>query len=61
MARATFGWSKTKLKLRSGQNSREGHEVAWEFESPGGGYSGRMLIDGEIYSTAEATKQLLKR
>jgi hypothetical protein len=36
--------------------AREGHEVAWEFEKPGGGYTGRILIDGQIYSASEATK-----
>jgi hypothetical protein len=40
--------------------AREGHEVAWEFEKPGGGYTGRILIDGEIYSTSEATKKFLQ-
>jgi hypothetical protein len=24
------------------------HDVAWEFDAPGGEYTGRMLIDGEI-------------
>ena len=28
--------------------ARKGHAIAWEFEKPGGGYTGRMLIDGEI-------------
>ena len=28
--------------------ARERHEIAWEFVKQGGGYSGRMLIDGEI-------------
>jgi hypothetical protein len=37
--------------------AREGHQVAWEFEGSGGAYSGRILIDGEIYTTAEATKK----
>jgi hypothetical protein len=41
--------------------ARQGHDVAWEFESPGGGYSGRLLIDGEIYTTAEATKKFLQK
>ena len=41
--------------------AREGHEVAWEFESSGGAYSGRMLIDGEIYTPSEATKKFLRR
>ena len=37
--------------------ARKGHEVAWEFEKPGGGYTGRILIDGEIHSVSEATKK----
>jgi hypothetical protein len=28
--------------------ARNGHDIAWEFEKPGGGYTARMLIDGEI-------------
>ena len=40
--------------------AREGHEIAWEFDSPGGSYTGRMLIDGEIYTPSEATKKFLK-
>jgi hypothetical protein len=39
--------------------AREGHEVAWEFYGPGGAYTGRMLIDGEIYTPPEATKKFL--
>ena len=27
---------------------------------PVGGYTGRLLIDGEIYTSAEATKKFLK-
>jgi len=35
--------------------AREGHEVAWEFENrEGGGYTGRILIDGEIMTAKEA-------
>ena len=41
--------------------AREGHEVAWEFEREGGGYTGRMLVDGDIYTPAEATKKFLQR
>jgi hypothetical protein len=41
--------------------AREGHEIAWEFDSPGGSYTGRMLIDGEVYAPNEATKKFLKR
>ena len=41
------------------QLARDGHDVAWEFESPGGTYTGRLLIDGRIYTTSEATKQFL--
>ena len=32
-----------------------------EFASAGGGYTGRMLIDGEIYTPAEATKKFFPR
>jgi hypothetical protein len=39
--------------------ARQGHAMAWEFASPGGSYTGRLLIDGEIYTTAEATKKFL--
>jgi hypothetical protein len=31
-----------------------------KFESPGGNYTGRMLIDGEIYTPSEATKKFVK-
>jgi hypothetical protein len=41
--------------------AREGHEIAWEFDSPGGSYTGRILIDGEVYTPSEATKRFLKR
>jgi hypothetical protein len=40
--------------------ARDGHEVAWELQKPGGGYTGRILIDGQIYSTSEATKKFLQ-
>jgi hypothetical protein len=40
--------------------AREGHAIAWEFDSPGGSYTGRLLIDGVIYSSPEATKKFLK-
>jgi hypothetical protein len=40
--------------------ARKGHDIAWEFGKPGGGYTGRMLIDGEIYTPREATKTFLK-
>ena len=36
--------------------AREGHQVAWEFESPAGAYTGRVLIDGVVYTTREAKK-----
>jgi hypothetical protein len=41
--------------------AQQGHEIAWEFESPGGAYTGRMLIDGEIYTPADATRKFLKK
>jgi hypothetical protein len=40
--------------------ARKGHEIAWEFEGRGGSYTGRMLIDGEIYTPSEATKKFLR-
>jgi hypothetical protein len=40
--------------------SRKGHDVAWEFAGHGGRYTGRILIDGEIYTPSEATKKFLK-
>ena len=30
------------------EDARQGHDIAWEFVSPGGSYSGRLSIDGEI-------------
>jgi hypothetical protein len=48
-------------KIRNGQRlARQGHEIAWEFDSPGGAYTGHLLIDGRVYTTAEATKKFLK-
>ncbi len=44
---------------RWGKLAKAGHRVAWEFDSPGGKYTGRLLIDGEIYSTSNATKKFL--
>jgi hypothetical protein len=41
--------------------AREGHAIAWEFDSPGGSYTGRLLVDGEVYSSSQATKKFLKR
>ena len=41
--------------------ARQGHNVAWEFAGPGGAYTGRMLIDGEIYTPSEATKKFLQK
>jgi hypothetical protein len=39
--------------------ARKGHEVAWEFAGRRGSYTGRVLIDGEIYTPSEATKKFL--
>jgi hypothetical protein len=38
---------------------RNGHEMAWEFAKPGGSHTGRLLIDGTIYTSAEATKRFM--
>ena len=40
--------------------ARKGHDIAWEFARPGGDYTGRMLVDGEIYTPSEATKKFLQ-
>ncbi|MGH9632212.1 MAG: hypothetical protein ACRD7E_28235 [Bryobacteraceae bacterium] len=40
--------------------ARKGHEAAWEFYGTGGSYTGRMLIDGEIYTPSEATRKFLR-
>jgi hypothetical protein len=40
--------------------ARKGHDIAWESDGPGGSYTGRLLIDGEIYTPAEATKKFLQ-
>ena len=39
--------------------ARDGQAIAWEFAKEGG-YSGRMLVDGEITTPGEATKKFLK-
>jgi hypothetical protein len=44
-------------QTRWGKLACKGHEVAWEFAGRGGSYTGRMLIDGEIYTPSEATKK----
>src|SRR5690349_19466372 len=54
-----YGSSRIGPKHRA-KLARRGHDIAWEFEKPGGGYTGRMLIDGEIYTPREATKTFLK-
>jgi hypothetical protein len=41
--------------------AKKGHDIAWEFEGRGGAYTGRMLIDGEIYTPGEATRKYLKK
>lgn len=38
----------------------DGHAVAWEFGT-NRRYTGRLLIDGEIYTPAEATKKFLQK
>jgi hypothetical protein len=40
--------------------ARKGHAIAWEFDSPGGSYTGRLLIDGEVYRSSEAARKFLK-
>ena len=38
--------------------ARKGHDVAWEFGA-NRSHTGRMLVDGEILTPAEATKKFL--
>jgi hypothetical protein len=54
-------WLEQNIAKRSkwAKFAHEGHDVAWEF-APGGGYSGRMLIDGEIYTPSEVVNKFLK-
>lgn len=40
--------------------AREGHTLAWEFDGPGGAYTGRMLFDGEITTPSEVRKPIGK-
>jgi hypothetical protein len=40
--------------------AREGHQIAWEFDSPSAAYTGRLLIDGEIYTAGEAAKKFFR-
>jgi len=41
--------------------ARDGHDIAWEFEHGCRSYTGRILIDGEIYTPSEATKKFLSQ
>jgi hypothetical protein len=40
--------------------AREGHDVACEFAARAGSYTGRMLVDGELYTPSEATEKFLQ-
>jgi hypothetical protein len=42
-----------------GSFAHSGHAVAWECNSLGGKYTGRMLVDGEVYTLAAATKKFV--
>jgi hypothetical protein len=57
-----YFWLEQNSEKRSkwAKLARQGHEIAWEFEGSGGAYTGRILIDGEIYTPSEATKKFLK-
>jgi hypothetical protein len=48
-------WLEQNLAKKSkwAKLARQGHDVAWEFAGPGGAYTGRMLIDGEILTPSE--------
>ena len=40
--------------------ARESHDIAWEFGA-NRRYTGRLLIDGEIYTPSEATRGFCRR
>jgi hypothetical protein len=48
------------VAISTDEIAREGHDVAWEFAGRGGSYTGRMLVDGELYTPSEATKKFLQ-
>ena len=50
----------TAKKSKWAKLARQGHLMAWEFAGQKGKYTGRLLIDGTIYTSAEATKNFLK-
>ena len=51
-----------KKNSRWAELAREGHDIAWEFEKDeGGGYTGRILIDGEVMSVRQAHERFLSR
>ena len=42
--------------------AREGHDIAWEFENrERGGYTGGILIDGEIMTAQDAYQRFFRR
>lgn len=51
-----------KKSSRWAKLAREGHDIAWEFENrEGGGYTGRILVDGEVMSAKQAHERFLSR
>jgi hypothetical protein len=55
------GWSRTLTNARKRQSlPANGANIAWEFEGSGA-YTGRLLIDGEIYTPSAATKKFLNK
>jgi hypothetical protein len=51
MTTVISGLSRTHRKLQNEPKlAREGHEVRGSFDSPGGLYTDRLLMDGEVYS-----------
>ena len=56
-------WLEQNVDKRSkwAKLARQGHDIAWEFEGSGGAYTGRLLIDGEIHTSSEATEKFLKK
>jgi len=60
MKKGSLARTESQQAIEWAKLAREGHDIAWEFLTPGGAYTGRMLIDGEICTPSEATKKLLQ-
>src|SRR5215467_5109033 len=61
-AKSNFWLEQNAAKAsRWGKLARQGHEIAWEFGTSGGHYTGRMLVDGEVMTPKEAVERFLRK